>query len=98
MVNGWLAFETTSPEKPGGAAGCPQNVWKTRLRSKQTVALRGVDDRGDGSNIDGKWLPYAAAFNAAKPRSRSALRSSTFSSPIWSRSVGPPGDHFVAVR
>src|SRR5215216_1204401 len=35
---------------------------------------------------------------AAKPRSRSAIRSETSSSPIWKRSVGPPGSHFVAVR
>ena len=39
-----------------------------------------------------------AAFNAANPRSRSALRSSRLSSPICSRNVGPPGDHLVAVR
>jgi hypothetical protein len=39
-----------------------------------------------------------AALNATNPRSRSALRSSTCSSPIWSRSVGPPGAHSVAVR
>ena len=37
--------------------------------------------------------PYTA-LSAAKPRSRSALRSSTCSSPICSRSVGPPGRPF----
>ncbi len=39
-----------------------------------------------------------AALNAAKPRSRSALRSSVFSRPMCSRNVGPPGAHVVAVR
>src|ERR1700704_4113766 len=39
-----------------------------------------------------------AALKAANPRSRSALRSSTFSSPIWSRNAGPPGAHLEAVR
>ena len=47
--------------------------------------------------IDVDARSYCAAFSAAKPRSRSALRSSTFSSPICRRSVGPPGDHLVAV-
>ena len=36
--------------------------------------------------------------SAAKPRSRSARRSSTASSPIWNRTVGPPGSQLVAVR
>ena len=40
----------------------------------------------------------AAAASAAKPRSRSAIRSSTASSPIWKRTVGPPGCQRVAVR
>ena len=40
----------------------------------------------------------AATANAAKPRSRSAIRSSTASSPIWKRTVGPPGSQRVAVR
>jgi len=40
----------------------------------------------------------AAAISAAKPRSRSAVRSSTASSPIWKRTVGPPGCQRVAVR
>ena len=35
--------------------------------------------------MDARSTPYAAAFNAANPRSRSALRSSTFSRPIRSR-------------
>ena len=39
-----------------------------------------------------------AALKASNPRARSALRSSTFSSPIWSLKVGPPGAHLVAVR
>ena len=39
-----------------------------------------------------------AALKAANPRARSALRSSTSSSPICSRSVGPPGAQLVAVR
>ena len=40
----------------------------------------------------------AAAASAAKPRSRSAIRSSTASSPICKRTVGPPGSHLVAER
>ncbi len=39
-----------------------------------------------------------ASANAAKPRSRSAIRSSTASSPIWKRTVGPPGAQRAAVR
>ena len=35
------------------------------------------------------------AASAAKPRSRSAMRSSTSSSPMWMRTVGPPGAHSV---
>ena len=40
----------------------------------------------------------AAPANAAKPRSRSAIRSSTASSPMWKRTVGPPGALRTAVR
>ena len=40
----------------------------------------------------------AARASAANPRSRSAIRSSGSSSPIWKRIVGPPGAHLVAVR
>src|ERR1700694_1669173 len=39
-----------------------------------------------------------AVISAAKPRSRSAIRSSTSSRPIWRRTVGPAGVHLVAVR
>jgi hypothetical protein len=39
-----------------------------------------------------------AALKAVNPCSRSALRSSTFSNPMWSRSAGPTGAHSVAVR
>jgi lipid-A-disaccharide synthase-like uncharacterized protein len=39
-----------------------------------------------------------AAASAAKPRSRSAVRSSTASRPMWNRTVGPPGCQCVAVR
>ncbi len=42
--------------------------------------------------------PYLAAAIAAKPRSRSPVRSSTSSSPICRRTAGPPGAHLVAVR
>ena len=42
--------------------------------------------------------PPAAAASAAKPRSRSAKRSSTASRPMWKRTVGPPGAQRVAVR
>ena len=52
--------------------------------------------------VNGKCRPerlYAALpRKAAKPRSRSAIRSSTSSSPIWNRTVGPPGAHVVAER
>jgi len=40
---------------------------------------------------------YAFAI-AAKPRSRSAIRSPVSSRPMWKRKVGPPGFHSVAVR
>jgi hypothetical protein len=50
-------------------------------------------------DIYGENVIYArAAANAAKPCSRSAMRSSTSSSPICSRMVGPPGAQVVAVR
>src|SRR5262249_12276000 len=41
--------------------------------------------------------PRAAAI-AAKPRSRSAIRSETSSSPMCRRIAGPPGAQVVAVR
>ncbi len=41
---------------------------------------------------------HCAAVIAAKPRSRSAIRSPGSSRPICKRSVGPPGAHCVAVR
>src|SRR5262245_1847667 len=41
---------------------------------------------------------HRAAASAAKPRSRSPIRSSTSSSPMCRRTVGPPGAHVVAVR
>ena len=40
----------------------------------------------------------SASRSRAKPASRSALRSSRSSSPIWKRKAGPPGFHWVAVR
>lgn len=46
----------------------------------------------------GRSLGHCRALKAANPRSRSALRSSKFSRPMCSRSVGPPGVQFVAVR
>jgi lipid-A-disaccharide synthase-like uncharacterized protein len=41
---------------------------------------------------------FIYARKRAKPASRSALRSSRSSSPIWKRSACPPGFHWVAVR
>src|SRR5271166_1500779 len=44
------------------------------------------------------FRPSRYAAMAAKPRSRSAIRSSTSSRPMWRRTVGPSGAHRVAVR
>ena len=56
-------------------------------------------ERKDRGGVERVPHPAAAATaSAAKPRSRSAMRSSTASSPIWKRTVGPPGAQRVAVR
>ena len=55
-------------------------------------------DRGSGAAPASERAVYRAAASAAKPRSRSPIRSSTSSSPMWKRTVGPPGAHVVAVR
>ena len=59
------------------------------FRSRRDAAQRDRDMRADLSRV---------AASAAKPRSRSAIRSSTSSRPMWKRTVGPPGAQAVAVR
>ena len=66
------------------------------LRNLQFVMRGGRDCGGRLRHYDER-RPAAAAI-AANPRSRSAIRSSGSSRPIWKRTVGPPGAHLVAVR
>ena len=62
------------------------------------------DDRdgvvGSGVGVDEEVARsrHAVALSRAKPRSRSALRSSMSSRPTLKRTVGPPGAKRVAVR
>ena len=68
----------------------------SRNDKRRHADARGWVDPGDERRDDQRGQP--AAFRRAKPASRSALMSATSSRPIWIRTVGPAGSHFVAVR
>src|SRR5262245_17554321 len=90
MVNVGLAFAGECTQLREGR----QRFARTRQACPKRDTPSGSSTGIASVKVDG----YPAAFNADKPRSRSALRSSTFSRPICSRNVGPPGDHLVTVR